>query len=118
MPHPVDEHGGQDDKSGHDLLCVALDSRQVHAVLDHGDDEGSDERTEDLSLEEGFAFAGGRDIDRRDDTQEGEPSEPHGRPAHARAPATGRMLKTGDYNHHLRNPAAQTPSTRIRPSQA
>jgi hypothetical protein len=42
-------------------------------------------RPDDL-LKEVFALAGGRDIDRRDDTQERKPSEPHGSAAHEREP--------------------------------
>ena len=42
-------------------------------------------RPDDL-FKEVFALAGGRDAGQRDDTQEGEPSEPHGSAAHAREP--------------------------------
>ena len=43
-----------------------------------------DEIWPDDLLEEVFALAGGRDIDRSDDAQEREPSEPPGSAAHAR----------------------------------
>ena len=57
-------------------------------------------RPDDL-LEEVFALAGGGDIDRRDDTQEREPSEPHGSVAHAKEPDVIRSVCHSLYENVL-----------------
>jgi hypothetical protein len=57
-------------------------------------------RPDDL-LEEVLTLAGCRDIDRRDDTQEGEPSEPHGSAAHAMKPDVSRSVVHSSYENEL-----------------
>ena len=57
-------------------------------------------RPDDL-LEEVLAFAGGRDAGQRDDAQEGEPSEPHGSAAHAKAPDVIRSVCHSLYENVL-----------------
>ena len=44
----VQQHGAENDHAENDALGVDFDLGQIHAVLDHGDDEGADERPENL----------------------------------------------------------------------
>lgn len=53
MPHPVDQDRAENYYAQYDLLRVALDVRQVHAVLDDRDHQCADERAEDLTLTAG-----------------------------------------------------------------
>lgn len=46
----IGQDGAKDHQAEHDLLGVALDSHQVHAVLDHGDDERAHQGAEDLTF--------------------------------------------------------------------
>src|SRR6266702_8144529 len=49
----VEQHCAQDHEAEDDLLGVALHPGEVHAVLDHGDDEGADEGAQDPALAAG-----------------------------------------------------------------
>ena len=44
----VQQHGQEDDQSQDDLLGVGLDVHQIHAVLNHSDDEGPNQGAEDF----------------------------------------------------------------------
>ena len=53
MPHPVDQDRAENHHAQDDLLRVALDVRQVHAVLDDRDHQCADECAKDLALTAG-----------------------------------------------------------------
>jgi len=58
MPEPlsasvadsIEQHRAENDQTEHDLLRVAFDVGEVHAVLDHGDGGGLTDRTMDCPL--------------------------------------------------------------------
>src|SRR3954453_5144703 len=53
----VEEDRAKDHQAGHHFLAVAFDAGEVHAVLNHSDDEHADERAEDAALAAGEAGA-------------------------------------------------------------
>ena len=63
----VDQDGDEDDGSVDDFLHVRFNAGEVHAVVDDGNDEGSDERAEDPALATGQT--GAANDYRRDDFQ-------------------------------------------------
>ena len=50
---PVDDGRGQNHQPQHDFLRIAADAHQVHAVLDHGDEQRPEQRAEHPALAAG-----------------------------------------------------------------
>ena len=51
----VDQDGDEDDGTVDDFLHVRLNAGEIHAVVDHRDDESADERAHDSALSPGEA---------------------------------------------------------------
>src|SRR2546422_3457487 len=47
----IEQYGAEDDEAKDDLLAVTLNAGQVHPVLNHGDGQSTDERSEEHTSE-------------------------------------------------------------------
>src|SRR5438477_10456576 len=63
----VEQHRSQNDDAEHDLLRVTFDTREIHSILNDGDDQRADERAENAPLP--AAETGATDDDRGDDVK-------------------------------------------------
>ena len=48
-PCLVEQDGENNDRTEDDHLRIAVETEEVHAVLDDGDDKGTDQRTKDAT---------------------------------------------------------------------